>query len=323
MIAWRKERLSARAIGWIAFSVMIVAGSTYNSFAKSLGTALSPFSLVFVSEVLAAFYIIVSFGLIPTLQSLKKFDKRKILPILGIGVTSATTAPVLLFAGLDRSSAVNATLFANTEMLFLIVLACLFLNERLSRRQILPMVGILFGVLVITFRGFTEGFTFYRGDFMLILSSLTYAAGDLIFRKYLHDMHAHLVVLLRALIVIATFPVILYFTGHPLNDEIASFPLELIGVLIGFTFISRYLNIMCFYQALDKLPVTTFSLSSNLSILTATAFAAWYLKEPVHLYHVVGGAFIVGGLILLERIGAHPSPKHHEAHLRQRNAQRV
>ena len=60
----------------MALAVMIVASSTYNSFAKEVGTALSPLTLLVLSETLTAFFVILAFGFLPTMRSILRLDRN-------------------------------------------------------------------------------------------------------------------------------------------------------------------------------------------------------------------------------------------------------
>ncbi len=312
------SRMSSRAIGWIALFICIFSASTYNAFAKTLTGSLSPLTLFFLSELLTGFFVVLSYGVMPILRSIAKIKKRSILPLICIGFTNGTIAPLLLFPGLRMSSAVNASLFGNMEMMFLIILAVFVLKEKFRREHFLSVSTMLAGMLIIALRGFTEGLHFYPGDALLVLSSLSFATGSIIFRKYLHRTEPHLILFVRATVAVSCYFLISPFLSHPLIEEIKLFPLALLPVLIGFAFISRFLNIFSFYEALDRLPVTVVSLFSNLTVVSSILFASWMLGEPIFGYHILGGALLILGALILEIAGVHPNHKHLEQHHRTR-----
>jgi len=302
--------------------VCILSASTYNTFAKILTGAISPLTLFFVSELLTGLIVSLSYGFMPVVRSLFKVKKASVLPLICIGFTNGTLAPLLLFPGLKMSSAVNASLFGNMEMVFLILLAVIVLHEPFRREHALSVCTMLAGMFIIALRGFTEGLQFHGGDILLVLSGLSFATGSILFRKYLHHIEPQIVLFVRSAVAITCFFLISPFIHHPLIDEIRAFPLAILPVLLGFGFISRFLNIFSFYEALDRLPVTLVSLFSNLTMITSILFAWWMLAEPIAGYHVAGGIMIILGTLILEVSGTHPTPKHLELHLRQRNGHR-
>ena len=252
------------------------------------------------------------------IQQCLQLNPKKLLPLLFIGLTNGTIGPILLFAGLQSSTAVNSSLFTNMESVFLVMLAVIILREPFRREHVLSSLTIVAGILIIALRGFTAGLHFYWGDMLLILSSLSFALGGLIFRRSLHDMNPHIVLFFRAIVGITFFILLTAFMQHHIFEEIRAFPLAMLPVLVGFGFISRFLNTFSFYEALDRLPVTTVSLVSNVTIITSILFAWWMLGEPILGYHILGGGLIILGTILLEVIGIHRSPAELEGHSRTR-----
>ncbi len=133
-VQWRSdEHASNQAIGLAALVVMTVCASTYNAFAKSLTDVLSPITLVFLSEALTGFFVLLSFGTLPTLRKLLRLERRMLPPLLTIGILNGILGPLLWFVGLHHSTSINASLFGNAEMVFLTLLAVLVLREGFSR----------------------------------------------------------------------------------------------------------------------------------------------------------------------------------------------
>ncbi|NOS67338.1 MAG: DMT family transporter [Candidatus Peribacteraceae bacterium] len=321
-IAWQRESMSAKSVGWMALVICILAASTYNGFAKLLTGALSPLSLFFVSELLTGFFVAFSFGLMPVVRGISRLNRKSFPPLLLVGLTSGTVGPLLLFHGLERSTAVNASLFLNMEPVFLVMLAVIFLHESFGRAHAASSVAISAGVVVIALRGFTQGIGMSSGDLLLLASSFCFATGGIIFRKSLRHVKPHLVLFSRSAIAVVSFFLLSPFISHTLMEEVRAFPLAALPVLLGFAFISRFLNVFSFYEALDRLSVTTVSLVGNTGIVTSLLFAWWIVGEPILWYHIAGGGLIILGTILLELLGTHPTAKHLERHLRQRNGHR-
>lgn len=201
----------------------------------------------------------------------------------------------------------------------MLTLASLLLKEKITRAHIAAILSVIAGMVIISLRGLTEGVSFHIGDLMVVASVLCYATGNITFRSKLHGViEPHIALVTRSAVAVTTFFLLLPFIEHPLISELMLFPLALVPVLLIFAFVSRFLNSVTFYMALDRLPVTTVSLVSTLDIIGSIAFAFLYLGEPVFWYHYFGGAFIVLGNILLELLGTHPTQKHLEQHLKQR-----
>jgi drug/metabolite transporter (DMT)-like permease len=322
VLTWDHAKLSGSVLGWVALVACVFSSGTYNAFAKLLSGGLSPLSLFFLSELLTGFFVMFSFGVMPVFRGLARLKGKDLRSMILVGLLSGTTAPLLLFSGLRLSTAVNASLFGNLEPVFLVMLAVLVLGERFTQRHIVAGIAVLIGMVTISLRGFTDGLQWNAGDVLLVLASLAFAVGSIVFRKKLRHAQPHLVLFMRAVVAVSCFFLASPFISHPLIEEIRALPLSLVPVLIGFGFISRFLNVFTFYEALDRLPVTTVSLVVNLTVIVSIAFAWLLLGEPISWYHILGGGLIVLGTLILESGCIHRKQedhKHWETHLRQKN----
>lgn len=318
--AWRQRALTDAGIGWLALSTSIMAGATYNSFAKILSPALSPLSLVFVSELLVLLFVLVSFGIVPIIRSFKHLSVSDVAWLLAIGTLNGLVGPGLWFTGLSMTSAVNAGFFGKVEMVFLLTCAAIFLNERVTRAHVMAMCTILAGMTIISLKGFTQGLDHVQaGDMVIVAAALSFAMGSVLYRKFATHLKPHLVLGARSLTAISAFLVLSPFVHHGFPSEIRSFPMHLIPALVGFGFISRFVNSVAFYEALERLPISTITLTGAFDVILGTVMAWAMLGEPIGWYHFLGGAFLVTGTLLLELIGTHPTEKALEHHVRQRH----
>lgn len=317
-IRWKHETISDKAVGGLALAVSTMAGSTFAGFSKHLSGSLSALSLLFVSEFLNAFFVLFSFGFLPVMRSFAHIGKEKIKWLLLLGLLSGVGGPLLWFMGLAYTNAVNASFYAKSEMIFLMILANIVLKEKLSRAHFAAIISVLAGIVTISLQGFSEGINFRPGDLFIIASVLCYAAGNITFRSKLHGIEPHIALFTRALTALTAFFLVSPFIEHPFISEMTALSAATIPVLIGFAFVSRFLNSVTYYVAIDRIPVSTVSLVSTLDIIGATLFAFFYLGEPIAWYHYVGGAFIILGNVLLELLGTHPTEEKLEEHLKQR-----
>ena len=307
-------------IGWLALSTSILAGATYNSFAKVLSPALSPLSLVLVSELLVLLFVLVTFGAVPILRNCRNLSRRDMAWLFIIGALNGLVGPGLWFTGLSMTSAVNAGFFGKIEVVFLLVCAAVFLKEKVTRAHVMAMCAILAGMTAISFKGFTEGLqTIQAGDLLIVAAGFAFATGSVLCRKFASHLKPHMLLGARSLTAIVAFVAIAPFVPNGLSAELRLFPFALIPALVGFGFISRFINSVAFYEALERLPISTISLSVAIDVVLGTVVAWAMLGEPIAWYHFLGGAFIVLGVVLLELLGTHPTEKALEHHVRQRH----
>lgn len=310
-----RRPLSATGVGWLALSTSILAGSTFNVFAKMLSIHLSPLSLVFISESLVLLFVLLSFGIIPILQTYASLGRSSILQLCAIGCLSGIVGPGLWFTGLSITSAVNANFFGKAEMLFVLLFAGVLLHERLKRPQFLAGASITAGLVIIALHGFTEAITPRIGDFLIILATISFAVSNTIYSKYLHHVPSHIALCSRSIVAVGAFFLVSPFIPHSLYGEVSLFPFVLIPALIGFGFISRFINSVAFYESIERLPMSSIALVGSVDVILSTIVANAMLGEHVRWYHFLGGGFIILGTLLLELL--HEPPSKHAAEQRQ------
>ena len=318
-IRWKKsEIMTDKTAGWIALMISTVSGSTFTAYAKVLTTALTSLSLMLFSELLTAFFVLFSYGFLPVIRRILHMHRKDLFWLVVVSLLNGVIGPILLFAGLFYTTAVNAGFYSNMQMVFLVMLAAVVLKEKITSGHYAAIFTIMAGTIVISFEGFTNGLTLQFGDILVIASSLGYAFGSIYYRKALSHIEPHVSLFMRSFVAITTFFIVSPFLPQTVISQISHFPPALIPALLGFGFIGRFLNSVTYYQALDKLEVATVSLVGSLGIIGNTIFAYFYLGEPILWYHYVGGVFIILGTILLEVMGTHPSEEHLEMHMKQR-----
>lgn len=281
----------------LAFGALVWSG-TYNALAKGLTPYLSPMSLLILSEVLTAVFIVMTFGLVPLLRQMVRLDAKSFRMCVIYGIFNSVLAPLLWFTGLKLTSAVNASVLSASDIVCVLVLSQIFLGERMTKVQFAGLMTILLGIFVVN-TGYHNGTVdVHLGDGLIILASFFSACGTVIFKKNLSHMMPELAILIRNIAAILTVSVLSVILEVSVAQEVAAFPLQKILLLLAFTFFSRYLNLTFFYEALDRLPAMTFSLIQVANPLSGIAFAFLLLGEEVQLYQMAGCGLILIGLTI-------------------------
>ncbi len=311
-IRWEHRSYSDAAIGAIALTVSICSGSTFNAFSKQLSEEIAPLSLIFISEVLTMIFALIAYGLFPTIDRLKRLNAFQWRIILAVGFFTGIAGPFLWFSGISYTTAINAGFYSRIDLIFMILLAHFALKETLTRMHWTSMLTIFAGMITISLHGFTNGIDFRSGDTLIMLSVLFYSLGHILYRKYLHDVEAYLPLFMRSVSAVVLFLLISPFMNMSFIDQVTSMPAAFIAPLLGFAFISRFLNSVTFYQAVNRLSMTVVSLVSSLSLVGSTLFASLYLGESLYWYHFAGALLIVGGSVIADV--HHKRPIEHTEH---------
>lgn len=273
-------------------------GGTYNALAKGLTPFLSPMTLLVLSEALTALFIIVTFGAVPLLREAMKTDRKTYFMCVTVGVFNSVLAPLLWFSGLAKTTAGNASLLASSEMLTVLLLGGLLLHEKITKMQAIGAGVIMAGVAIISFSSGSAMSGISTGDLLVMAGSIVSGAGVVLFKKHLSHAVPEFAILIRNLSAVIVVLGTGFFVDHWIVAEVQAFPLEKVLLLVAFTFFSRYLNLTFFYEALDRLKATTMSLIGIAAPLSGLLFAFLILGERIQSYQVLGGIFIVLGLMI-------------------------
>ncbi|MEI8230514.1 MAG: DMT family transporter [Candidatus Peregrinibacteria bacterium] len=292
--------IRARTVGWIALGIMILSGSTNASFGKQIGETFSPLSMLFLSELCLLLFSLLSFGIVPIWEKLCSMRRSLLLPLITAGTINGILGPVLWFTGLQRTSAVNTELFGMTEMLFLMIFGVFIIHQSLRRSHWIGGMIILLGIITVALRGFTDGLELQSGDLSIILACICYAVGGTIIGKYLRSLPPQIIIVTRSLTALTFFFLLSPFITRSFLSEVSQFPVELIFALLSYGFISRFLLVFSYYEAIEHLPIATVSLLSTLTVAGGALFAHFYLGETVAWYQTLGAAIIIAGAMVVQ-----------------------
>ena len=216
------------------------------------------------------------------------------------GVVGFTLAFALGNWGLAHSTASNAALLITVEPASLILLSPLLLGERLSRQEGLGAALAILGAAVIVVNGI-PGVTLalaphWRGDLILILSGLAYAAYSLIARPVLLRQPA-LVVTAYSVVwgAAAMLPFALF--EWAIGPAPAWTPRTVAGTLyLGV--VMTALGYAVWNWCLERVETPRVAIFLNIQPLGGSLLGVWWLGERLTVFTVAGGLLILAGLHL-------------------------
>lgn len=293
--------------GYAFLCLTILGSSTFSVFARQLSSVFSPLSMLFLGESSIVICVLLSYGFLPMLRRLLSLTAQETLSLL---LFSALVIAGLGFwyVGLQTTEAVNAELIGKTETLFTILLAVLLLRERFRKRHLASGILMGLGVIVVILRDVNGGFHLHPGDAFIIAGGLCFSSASIMFKKRLLALPPAFILLFRSSCAVLLFFLLSPFLPHTFVAELRGLPLRLLPVILVFAFLSRFLSVFSFYQAIERLTLTVVYLTLPLSTVGALLFAHAYLGEPLRLSHAIGGILIIGGVLLLN---SHPRMRQH------------
>jgi drug/metabolite transporter (DMT)-like permease len=202
--------------------------------------------------------------------------------------------------GIARSTASNAALLITVEPASLLLLSPLLLGERLTCREASGAALALVGTAIVVVNGI-PGLTValaphWRGDLLLVLSGIAYAAYSLLARSVL-ARHSVSVVTARSALwgMAAMAPLAALEWGAGPAPRWT--PRAVAGTLYLGVVITA-LGYAAWNWCLERVGASRIATFVNLQPLVGALLGVWWLGEPLTAFTVAGGLAILAGLHL-------------------------
>jgi drug/metabolite transporter (DMT)-like permease len=288
----------------IGFSVAILAAAFSalpNVVPKSLleenqfGVGADPIMLAFV--------IYVVNGLIFTPLSKNKNPIKKLgrttlflLLILGIAESAGTLTYTM---GLQETSAVNASVLANGETVFAILVGITLFKERLGRNEILPFALICLGAIIIPVSSDIhasgmEFANFMSGDILILLSGFFYCLDTFIAKKISSSISIRRVVHMMSCGGIILTLTMMFLLEIPFDISFEQF--SIISV-IGFLGIG--VTMLFFVMALRLIGAVRTVLIYSSTTIFSIIYSSIYLSEEITIISIASVVTVMVGLVAL------------------------
>ena len=266
-------------------------------FGRAAAHVVPPVGLAFWRWVIA-FLIILPFALPGLLLHrytlLRSWKRLLVMGALGQGICGAG-----LYMALEYTSATNAGLIYATSPVMILMIAALWLGEAVSLRQTFGIAMAMAGVLVILTKGEPEAlrhFSFNIGDLMVLGVAAAWAVYTVLARQSktsLPVVTGFAANALSGVIVLAPFCAWETVALHP-----APLTLDTAARIAGLALFASVLAFIT-YQKTIVLMGPARGGTSLYVMPVWTALAAWaLLGEELHLFHLVGVALVLPGLLL-------------------------
>ena len=268
----------------------ICAGS-YSTLAKILlernGPVVIPGLSILLSGIMLFFY-----------QPRLKPPKASIPYLVFFGLVGSALAPVMYTVGLSETTAVNATLLANGEVLFTTVIAFSMFGERLTRTQGSRGLLIVAGIVIVSTNLDLAHIQFLQGlvgNVLVLGATLGWGVENNLIAVATRRFDVSSLSKFRNLIGGGAVAALALGAGLPFG-----FTLYDTGVLVLLALAltgSTYL----FIAAVKRLGAVRMLLVWSTSTVFGAIFAVVFLGEQVTVGQLAGGVFILVGVYLFRR----------------------
>ena len=286
--------LSALWTNWLITGTWPIVG-------KSALDLLSPVLLMWCGALLGSLYFA------PYLTRHKAWSKlfdRKLMPgLAAVGILGTALPLTVILYALNYTTAVNASIVAEVEVVYSLIITAIFLGEKPCKRQLAGTALVLFGALLIAFK---DRFSpHWKGDIIIMLAPISYQLSHTFAKKLPANLEptfiaaGRLVFALLALTPLMAFMALsgkLHFVPEPNTLWLVLFwGLINNGLNSHLWYMSiRYMDLSKATAIILSYPVLTLALSFTLGL------------EKVQPYQVIGLACALTGALWITSL-AHKS----------------
>ena len=285
------------------YFIIIAAGLSALIHAVSKPMLESGGSQTEINPIVMAFLIYFICGifftpLIKKSRVVSKITRRDVIFMALISVTEVS-ALITYFYGLSTTTAINASIFSNSEIIFALVIALLMFKEKIHVNEYIPFSMIILGMILIPIGNdlYHHGVSLDNnviGDLLIIFSGLLYAI-DVTLCKYIGEKFdikriAQVISFIGAAITIS----IIVIFQISFDVDLMQLPSILIISILG-----TGMSTIFFLMGLKLIgSVRTVLLYSTTSVF-GVAFAAIFLSEEVTIVNIFSLVLVLGGIFLL------------------------
>ncbi len=289
--------------------ILALLAAIFSSTINIVGKALVDPSYGFVEDTVHPLNIAIFLGLIAGLfftpfakgkQSPTQFSRKSLFFVIMLGITDVAAITTNFF-GLNHTTAVNATILINTELLFVLLIALVVFKERIQKRETFPLCLVALGAIILPMGvdiiqngTFVSGFVY--GD-MLILLAAGFFALDISIAKFVSKrVPASRISQISAFAGVPFAMVLMMIFQVPFD-----LPLEQMPVIVYMGIFVSGLSYYFFVIALRLIGAIRTILIYSTSTVFGISFSAIFLGETITELNIVSVATIGVGIYLLRK----------------------
>lgn len=248
--------------------------------------------------VVCGFGMMVSGGVLLAYRP-KLMPSRQSFPyILFLGLVGAGAAYVMWATGLSQTTAVNASLLANAEVLFTALIAYTLLGERLGRSQAAMGLLIAAGIVIVSTNLDLAGVQFLQGlagNVLIVGATALWGIENNVLAAVAGRYGAPALSKFRNVLGGSVLAGAIVLGGFEV--KLTQYDVALV-VLLGFAVAG---TTYFFIAALQRLGAIKMILTYSLSTVFGASFALVVLREQITPVQLLGGALIIAGVYLFHR----------------------
>lgn len=223
-------------------------------------------------------------------------DNFFILIVLSFfGVTSFNT---ILYFGLKETTATNSLLINSSIPILIIVLNTIFTKEHITFKQVVGVIFSTAGVVFLVIKGDLSNlfnFEFNKGDFWVILSSITWASYCILVKYKPSNLKAFEFISIITILGFIMLAMIYFLLGNSINFNLSS---TLYSSVIYMAIFPSLLSYYLWNRGILEIGANKTGQFTHIMPISGSFLAYLFLGETLEVYHFYGIVFIGFGIYI-------------------------
>lgn len=297
------QQAISRSIYARLIAVPIIWGGTFIA-GKLVAEQVSPACASFVRFLFAALALLTALHFSEGLRALRTLSPKQLMGTAALGVTGILAYNLCFFNALAVMPASRTALFVALNPVITVLIAVLFLGDKLTLTRWFGMALALSGVWIVITRGDLSQLlqAVGRGELFMIGAVSSWAAYTLIGRKLLQGMSPLLSTTSAVLWGCVMLGVIALFEAPKLSLTQWSAQVWMSLAFLGI--LGTAVAFVWYYEALRQLGAARTVVFNNLVPIFGVLLAWALLGEPLSWSLALGGTIAVAGVFLVNRVPA-------------------
>ncbi len=276
----------------------IVLFATYPTLSKFALEHNSPAVVAFLTEILTGVILLFSFGVFPELKKIRRLHGHKAFYIfISMGILAGVIGPLSMLMGYTHSSVLNGVLLISLQTPLVVILASIFLHEKIHLNHVLGIIVSVTGLVAYTTNLFTTLPYFTRYDLYFLLAAVAFACSNILYKKKISHVSHELVLIVRNLIGgLTIFAGMIFFSGEgQIQVSFDRQSLLFIGLIVLVPIIMAQ---SLWYSSLEKIKAREAAFFDTLYPLFAAGIAFAILGENITLPQFFSGTIMMTGILI-------------------------
>jgi drug/metabolite transporter (DMT)-like permease len=225
--------------------------------------------------------------------------KRFFILLFLIGFFGTTLSNIMFFYGVRLTSGINSAILLQVEPIYSLIIGYLLLQERVTTRQIISTMLIIFGTLIVIYQGTSR---MNWGDILILLTPLCYQVGHFFSKQLLNETEISPLFIATGRTFYGGLILLILnqFTGnHELNILIQP---NILAIFIFYGIVVYALSYLTFYAAIKRINLSKASAIISVYPAISIILARFILKEILDFYQLSGFCIIMFGIFYLSNL---------------------